>query len=148
MKEVVIASNGRTVTRTDFQDKHMPLIIKGSRIELDGWCDAYNEAIKMIDSGKITGFEQYAKISACELYSMNTIKTYLNHVSWAVNKSGIDMDEWNSIEEIKNTRYPKAVKAKAKAKGMVKQYDSVLSQAKALPKADRKALALALLAMD
>lgn len=144
IERTFIASNDRTVARTDFASKHLHLIIKGSRIELDGWCNAYNEAIKLIDKGVIKSFREYAELSACKGYTMHTIKTYLSDVSWAVNDSRKPLDSWDSIAQINKARYPK--KAKGKAKTAVKPsgkgtaYDAVREPALRLSRAGKLAL--------
>lgn len=128
---------------------HSKRIKKGSKEELAGWFDALDECYKRIKDKKdpVNSVRDYAKASEGE-YAFQTINQYMSHCLWS-DEQGYRRT-WDSISDIRAKRYemPAKGKGKDKGKGMVKQYDSVLSQAKSLSKADRKRLALAILAMD
>jgi hypothetical protein len=154
-KEIVIAGNVRTATNgqteviavTHFQSVHSKRIKRGSKEELAGWFDALDECYKRIKDKKdpVNSVRDYAKASEGE-YSFATINQYMSHCLWS-DEQGY-FRTWDSISDIRAKRYEKPANSKGDAKVTVKQYDSVLSQAKSMSKADRKRLAMALLAMD
>ena len=166
---ITLASNGRTPARGDnkqskpsFSRDFTALERKAEQLDKDSVALFVFITKAFISDRDKTGVSLNAWCNAwVEQFPFRAVSTIRGHLTYTVPLAdkGYDLSTFETMEHFrqqagvrtkKDRRDDQKAKAQAVVKGkgkvMVKQYDSVLAQASALSKEDRKRLALAILA--